>query len=170
MDFVRNAWRLLDGSYRLKTQFPARQDNLPPGPVNFVRRYVDEFRARFLVGPSPGQRDYVAEIQSRIREAGGHWDEESGFWIVPESAVDLLGVERIFVVVVAGYCCRGPARAEARAYQVKRRAIFRVFCESCGKRPRDSTLWEVPIIESCGEGEEGQLTYETAFRDEIEGR
>ena len=69
--------------------------------------------------------------------------------------------------------CQAPLRKRhelPRAYQVKRRSILRVFCESCGKRPRDSTLWEVPILESCGEGEEGQLTYETAFRAEIEGR
>ena len=73
------------------------------------------------------------------------------------------------VVVAAAIAAGGPARAEARAYQVRRRAIFRVFCESCGKRPPDATLWEVPILESCGEGEEGQLTYEAAFRDGIEG-
>jgi hypothetical protein len=144
MDLIRNAWRLLDGSYRLTTHFNSGNDEY--------------------------SRRSVAEATETIRKAGGRWDAGSGAWIVPEAAVDLLGVERVFVVVAAGYCCRGPSRAEARAYQVRRRAIFRVFCESCGKRPRNATLWEVPIIESCGEGEEGQMTYETAFRTEIEGR
>jgi hypothetical protein len=143
MNLIRNAWRLLDGSYRLTTHFNSGNDE--------------------------SSRRYVAEIREKIRKAGGRRDARSDAWILPESAVDLLGLERVFVVVAAGYCCRGPSRAEARAYQVRRRAIFRVFCESCGKRPLDSTLWEVPILESCGEGEEGQLTYEAAFRSEIEG-
>ena len=46
--------------------------------------------------------------------------------------------------------------------------MIRVFCESCGKRPDRGTVWQIPIIEICGEGEEGRLTYEAAFRDEIE--
>jgi len=141
MRIIRDAWRHLDGSYRLTTAFPL----------------------------ATSEDGWAEAARRAIREAGGRWDAEGGEWIVPGDAVDRLGAHRVFVVVASGYCCGGPSRAEAREYEVRRRMLFRVFCPACGKRPAGSTLWEVPIVESCGEGEEGRLTYDAAFRSEVEG-
>ncbi len=106
-----------------------------------------------------------------VVEAVGRPDIPTWGWIVPESALGRLGiVHRVFVVIAAGYCCGPAARALARDYDLRRGKLFRVSCGLCGRRPEVGTLWEVPIVEVCGEGEEGQRTYEAAFRDAIEGR
>ena len=88
-----------------------------------------------------------------------------------ETALLPLGAIRIFVAILANYCCNSASCApRARARDLERGKVFRIYCPTCGKRLPTLTLWEVPIIEFCGEGEEGQRTYEAAFQAEIEGR
>ncbi len=136
------AWRNLDGSYTLTTSTP----------------FDDKIELWYL----------AQETREKILEHGGRWVADLAHWVVPESALEPLKAERIFIVILANFCCNGASYAEVRDRDVRRGKVFRVFCPTCGKRPTSSTLWEVPIIEFCGEGEEGQLTYEAAFQAEIE--
>jgi hypothetical protein len=141
------AWRNLDGSYTLRS-------------TSFIPSRTDPRTSRW----------YVGITREQILEAGGQPIAGSDDWIVPESAVRLLGARRTFIVIIAGYCCEPVSRAETSEHHLSRGKVFRVYCPTCRKRSPTSTLWEIPIIEICGEGEEGQRTYEAAFQAEIEGR
>jgi hypothetical protein len=139
------AWRNLDGTYTLR-----------PGSV-----YAPDDDPWVELG-------YNSRVY--FREVGGRRDDDSGLWVVPESALARLGARRIHVVILAGYCCSPARRFEARDRDIGRGKVFRVFCATCGKRPESGTLWEAAIVEVRGEGEEGQQTYESAFQAAIEGR
>jgi hypothetical protein len=144
------AWRNLDRTYTLR--------------MTIRLEYVTEIR------PIGWFKSDTQETREKILEAGGRWVADLEDWVVPESALEPLRASRIFIVIIAGYCCAPVSPAEVREHELKRGKVFRVYCPRCGKRSPSSTLWEVPIVEFCGEGEEGQRTYEAAFQNEIEGR
>jgi hypothetical protein len=146
-----DAWRNLDGTYTLK-------------PRRYIPSGVD------MGGVAAMWYGYSEITREQILKAGGREITGTYHWIVPESALQPLGASRTFIVIIAGYCCAPVARAEAMEHHLKQGQVYRVYCPTCRKRSPTSTLWEVPIVEICGEGEEGQRTYEAAFLAEIEGR
>lgn len=165
------AWKNLDGSYTIRP--PAWLEEFdnewPP-----AQALADARAEAVQHNDWPRVRAFDAQERLRVwREEvfglGGRHVPESGVWLVPESALDALGAYRILIVILANYCCNSASYAEVRDRDFERGKVFRVFCPTCGKRPIDSTLWEVSIVEYCGEGEEGRRTYESAFQAEIEG-
>jgi len=167
MDKQLAAWRNLDGTYTLRTK--AVLDRLEKWDRMWSQvAEVSPATIQLENLPDRQPRSNAESFREKLRQLGGRDDAGSGDWIVPESVVDELGAYRVFVVIVSNECCGSATPAEVRARDLERGKVFRVFCPRCGKRPAGSTLWEVPIVEFCGEGEEGQRTYETAFQAEID--
>ncbi len=166
-----DAWRNLDGTYTLKprTDIPSRDDwYVATGYVGITREKILEVggptdrrvqpldRARICAPGLPGEPDLHRDHRRLSLD------------------VQRLPRSRPRSKVAEDREMDAPPQTPGGSDPPQTvTASVRVYCPTCRKRSPTSTLWEVPIVEICGEGEEGQRTYGAHGPDlrraEIEG-